>query len=131
MTTSLPTKKAAGFGGAKGERIQALLVKHPDWSRAKIAEAAECTVQRVGECIRALAANNQQPKPVKKAAKSSKVAKPNVAASKESSVEVTPSPAVDDRANYAAVMAGDAGADFERAVAHAKKTKKRAPKREA
>ena len=104
--------------------VHALLVKHPDWSRAKIAEEAGRTVQRVGECIRALIAKNQQPKPgpVKKLAKA---AKPRKVAQPEPSVDVAPSPVADDRANYAAVMAGDAGADFERAAVYAKKTKRR------
>ncbi|GAA4724472.1 hypothetical protein GCM10025782_23130 [Pedococcus ginsenosidimutans] len=58
-TTAKPAFKVKA-GGSKGQAITELLVKEPGLSRAAIAERVGCTVGRVGETIRFLAAEGSK-----------------------------------------------------------------------
>jgi hypothetical protein len=112
----------------KGEQIAGLLAKHPEWTRAKVAETVGCTVQRVGEVVRSLGGSA----PRKAAAKKSAAVSTRL--DRQSKSKSAPAHADEvatkrnDKANYDAIMAGESG-DFDAAVAYAKRTKKRTPKR--
>lgn len=121
------TKKPAGAGGSKGQEIIRLVTESgkAGTSRTAIAEQVGCTVQRVGEVFRAhggvskigpkLYAITGASKAVER-----KAANKAAAASKKAGNS--------ELDNYKAVIAGDTSADFDAAVAYAKRTKKRVPK---
>jgi predicted transcriptional regulator len=134
-------KKPAGTGGSKGQQVLELIREHPDWARKQIADAAGCTVQRVGEVVRAAHAEGIDY--VEHLAKGRTRHEDRQAASVAKAVEKAvekrkaPDVGLSEAENYRDVMArladgrGESIADasFEAAVAYAKRTKKRAPKR--
>lgn len=119
------SKKPAGAGGSKGQEIIRLLTEagKAGTTRAAIAEQVGCTVQRVGEVFRAHGGVTKVDAKTYAitgaSAASQRKAANKAAASKKGNPELE---------NYKAVIAGDASADFDAAVAYAKRTKKRVPK---
>jgi large subunit ribosomal protein L22e len=104
-----PTERVIKAGGKKGELVVAALTKDVTLTRAQLAEAASCTVGRVGEVVRWLRDNGtkdeqaliakhlaSQPKrvpPVRNAAKeesAKKASTPRKAAAKKSTAAPVP-----------------------------------------
>jgi hypothetical protein len=139
---ALKPKAVAGTGGDKGSAVLDLIKKHPDWTRAQIAEAVGCTPQRVGEVVRAAVSEGVTEAfafaSARRPAKGVGSVKGELAKSvaKAKQAKAAKSVPASDAEVYKHVMSGlAAGSDdvsdsmFDRAVAYAKRTKKRAPKR--